>query len=626
VECISVNLGGTMLTEKIIRRINMLAERTKEWEPNCKNIPVETREEFAMMFASTFSEFEDFADLGMRYLGFTLSPMQRDIARYMQYGPRKSMVQAQRGEAKSTLAALYAVWTLIHDQSARVLIVSAGEDQASDVATLVIRVIEQWHILCWLRPDSGRGDRTSYEHYDVHCDLKPVDKSASVSCIGITANLPGRRADLLIPDDIESPKNSMTQTMRDQLLHFSKEFSAICTHGRTLYLGTPQTKESIYKTLPARGFEVRVWTGRYPNREELENYPAGTLAPFIYEALERDPTLGTGGGLDGTRGQPADPVRFNEEALLEKELDWGPEGFALQYMLNTSLSDAMRTKVKLSDLIVGAWSASAAPELIQYSAEPRLLYKHEHPALSGEKLYMAASASNEYIPYQYKVMRVDPAGDGGDEVAFAAGGVANGYVHIFTVGGLRGGICKENIQHILDLCIELDIQVLRIEKNMGHGTVEMLFVAEVERYKNEGKIQKLIGVEGEYNTGQKERRIIDTVSPLSRRHRLVVHQRALEDDAQYCALHAMDKRTVSSGFYQLGNITYDRGSLSMDDRADCISDLVRDLSKMIAVDDREGERKRKEALTKEFVANPMGRELDTRAPKGVRASVRKWRR
>ena len=104
-------------------------------------------------------------------------------------------------QAKSTLAALFAIWSLIHNPSARVLIVSAGEKQASDVATLIIRLLENWSILCWLRADSSSGDRTSYENYDVHYSLKGIDKSASISCIGITANLQGKRADLLIPDD-----------------------------------------------------------------------------------------------------------------------------------------------------------------------------------------------------------------------------------------------------------------------------------------------------------------------------------------------------------------------------------------------------------------------------------------
>lgn len=617
------------MNENCTRRILMLAERTKEWDGRERLIPKDLREDFAMMFAATFREFTDFAELGMRYLGFTMTPMQRDIAWYMQHGPRKRMVQAQRGEAKSTLAALYAVWCLIQDQSYRVLIVSAGEDQASDVAVLLIRLIEQWHILCWLRPDKSRGDRTSYEDYDVHCDLKPLDKSASVSCVGVTANLQGKRADLLIPDDVETQKNGLTQTMRDQLLLITKDFSSINTHGETLYLGTPQSKDSIYKTLPARGFDVRIWPGRYPTREELEHYQPGTLAPMIIEAMDADPSLMTGGGLDGTRGKPTDPARYDEEALQEKELDWGPEGFSLQYMLDTSLADSARTKIKLSDMIVGAWSTDSAPEVIQYSAEPRLLYKHEHPAIKGEKMYSVASASNEYAPYVHKIMIVDPAGNGGDEVAFAAGGSVSGYVHVFTLGGLRGGITEQNIDTVLDLCCEMGITDIQIEKNMGHGTVEMLFIQQIEKRRNNKEKYKdhpAIGVEGFYASGQKERRIIDTVSPLTRRHRLIIHERAIEDDMYYASLHPVDKRTVASGLYQLGNITYDKGSLAMDDRADCIGHLVAKLNVLLAVDDEKAAEHRKAAVARQFIDNPMGYSTKGRQKKGIKQSIQKWRR
>jgi len=427
-----------MISEKTTQRLIKLARITKEWDQRAAEMPIDLREELAMMFKATFHDFKEFADLGMQYLGFKISDMQLDIADYMQNGPKKRMVQAQRGEAKSTLAALYAVWCLVQDQSWRILVVSGGEKQASDVALLIIRIIEQWHLFCWLRPDKTRGDRTSVEGYDVHCDLKPVDKSASIACVGITANLQGKRADLLIPDDVETTKNSLTQTMRDTLLALTKDFSSICTHGHTLYLGTPQTKDSIYKTLPARGFDVRIWPGRYPTNEELQRYLPNTLAPMILEAIERDPSLQTGGGLAGNRGKPADLIRYDEDALIEKELDWGEEGFNLQYMLDTTLSDALRTKIKLADFIVGTWDSMAAPEIIQYSAEPRTLRKADGVMqLQGERMYYAASSSQAFAPYMHKVMVVDPAGNGGDEVSFAAGGACSSYIHLFAILRLR---------------------------------------------------------------------------------------------------------------------------------------------------------------------------------------------
>src|SRR5574343_189834 len=220
--------------------------------------------------AEHYEDFVDFAVDGMAFLGFDTTEMQADIAAYMQNGPRLRMVMAQRGEAKSTLAALYAVWRIVQRPSTRVLIVSGGEKQASEVATLVVRLITTWDILECLRPDRQAGDRTSTEAFDVHYALKGLDKSPSVACVGITSNLPGKRADLLIPDDIETNKNGLTVTQRELLLHLSKEFSSICTHGDILYLGTPQSKDSIYNTLQGRGYDIRIWPGRFPTEAELE--------------------------------------------------------------------------------------------------------------------------------------------------------------------------------------------------------------------------------------------------------------------------------------------------------------------------------------------------------------------
>lgn len=507
-------------------------------------------------------------------------------------------------EAKTTITALYAVWRLIQDPTCRILIVSAGEDQSNDIAVLIIRLIEQWSLMCWLRADTSRGDRSSYEHYDVNRALRRVEKSASVSSVGIKANLPGRRADLIIADDVESITNSTTQVMRDDLLNRTKEFTAICTHGHILYLGTPQTRESVYKTLLSRGFDIRIWPGRYPEPDRLDRYLPGTLAPEIEEAIRKDPSLQSGGGLDGTRGKPTDTGRYTEEDLQDKELDYGPEGFDLQYMLDTTLSDEARTKIKLSDLMIANTGYMEAPETFMYSAEPRLLIKDPEiatPPMHGNRMYYTARASENFIKYDHKVMVVDPAGNGGDELAYCCGGACNSYVHIFSVGGFIGGTTEKNINDIIDLCLEFDIKAIKVESNMGHGTVESLFIAELQKRKIND-----IGVEGFYNTIQKEKRIIDTVSPVTRRHKMVFHERAIRDDWKCCIRYTPEKRTIVSCLYQMANITYDRQSLAKDDRVDALAGVVQHLSDCIAKDDDKANELREQEQAMEFYRNPMG--------------------
>lgn len=587
-----------MVSVKTARRLRMLNQKLTGYNANPRSIPKEEREDIAMMMAAALSDFREFAYIGMRFLGFTLTDMQADIAEYMQKGPRKRMVAAQRGEAKSTLAALYAVWRLIQDQSCRILIVSGAEKQASDVANLIIRMLETWPLLCYLKADPTRGDRTSFEGYDVNCDLKPLDKSASVACVGITASLQGKRADLLIPDDIETTKNGLTQTQREQLLMISKDFAAICTHGDTLYLGTPQTKDSIYKTLPGRGFEVRVWPGRIPSVEMEERY-GSTLAPYIRELIERGYKR-TGFGVDGTLGESTDTGRYDEDALIEKELDFGPEGFQLQYMLDTTLSDQMRTRIKLSDMLVYSGSQDSSPETFSYIADRRYLYQHEHEGIMGQQMYFPAFYGDMHLPYQHKVLVVDPAGCGGDEVSYAAGGAANSYIHLFSVGGFQGGISEENIDKLIDLCVELDIPDMVVESNMGHGTVSMLILNRLRERRLAG-----IGVRDLNNSAQKERRIIDTISPVTRRHRLVVHERAIHDDISTCMAYSRDRRWLYSAFAQLAGITYDRGSLAKDDRADAIAMMVATLNGHLVEDEKVVAERESEKMARAFIENPL---------------------
>ena len=603
------------MQERKIHRLGLVAQSIAAWTDRPAMMPKDLREEYGFMMQAIFSEFEDFADLGMRFLGYTLTDMQRDIARYMQYGPRQSMVAAQRGEAKSTLAALFAVWRLIQDWNEWVLIVSGGETQASEVALLVIQLIERWGILCYLRPDRSRGDRTSYEHYDIHCDLRTVSKSPSVACVGITAQLQGKRATLLIPDDIETTNNSLTATNREILLLRSKEFGAICVDGKILYLGTPQTKDSIYRTLSTRGYEMRIWPGRIPTLDEEIRYGA-TLAPYILDLITQGAAR-SGYGVDGTRGQASDPQRYDEDLCIEKELEFGPEGYQLQYMLDTTLSDSMRTRIKLSDAIVAALGTDAAPDALFYAAAPQNRVQSVPDSIKQEVLYNLAGSGQLMLPYQHKIMVVDPAGNGGDEVAFACGGALNSYIHLFGVGGLQGGLSEENCNVLIDYCEEFGITDIVMEANMGHGTASMVLLNIIAKRK-----LTHISVRDIYAKGQKERRIIDTLGPVFRRHKFVLHERAIEMDTEYLSQYSRDKRNLYSLLFQLSGITYDRGSLAKDDRADAVAHLVNELKGYLSADEEKEAEKLHNKRAQEFLSNPMGYAQERRKPvRGTRSRM-----
>ena len=206
-----------------------------------------------------YPRFETFLqDVIEDLMGFQCSALQIDIGRWMESGPQYRMVQAQRGQAKTTIAASYAVWRIIHDPTTRILLISAGSDMAEEISGWIMQIIIGIPQLECLRPDRSNGDRTSVTAFDVHYSLKGPEKSPTVACLGITSNLQGKRADVLIPDDVESSKNSQTAVQRERLRQLTLDFSSICSNGDILWLGTPQSVDSIYNGLPGRGVAVRV--------------------------------------------------------------------------------------------------------------------------------------------------------------------------------------------------------------------------------------------------------------------------------------------------------------------------------------------------------------------------------
>lgn len=571
----------------------------------------EDRLRAAILVYEAFPTFESFAIAGMQVLGYQLSDIQADIADYMENGPSSRLVMAQRGEAKSTLAALYAVWRLTRNPAFRILIVSESGKIAGDMATLVIKLILQWDILEYLRPDRSEGDRTAVGSFDVHWSLKGIEKSASVAFEGIFGTLTGRRADTLIADDIETLRNAFSPTNRNKIAELAKEFSAICTGRDILVLGTPHTRQSIYNTLPSRGFGVRIWPGRVPSSEQMERY--GEYVAPVIKALATDPAKVTGHGVAGDLGAPTDPLLRNEENLQEQELAYGPEGFQLQYMLDATMSDAIRQQLKITDVVFANFTHENVPEKIVWHTSPENRWDiPEGFTVLAKVLYTATVPPGTKwvpIPTENRVMVIDPAGGGVDEMAWAIGGHLGPYIHLFHVGGLHGGLNEANTKHLFDLVRQWGIKAIKVESNMGHGLFEQNLraaLAEHNRTSTDSKRLPDVSVYGEYAKGQKERRIIDGMVSTLQRHHFIVHQSAVESDRYYCAKHAGDKAPDYSFFKQLDTITYDRGSLKRDDRIDAVSALFRHFQGVLIKDaDAEAEARAK-ADFKAFVDNPLG--------------------
>lgn len=550
--------------------------------------------------------FSDFLyDCMTELMGFNCSEVQIDIGNFIaDESLDRIMVQAQRSQAKSTIVAIYAVWKLIHNCRYRVLIISAGSDVALEIANWVIQIIMTWDMLECMRPDRNKGDRSSTKAFDVHWMLKGAEKSPSVACIGITANMQGRRADLLIPDDIESSKNGLTETQRLALENLSKDFTSICQHGRICYMGTPQTVDSIYKNLPRRGYVVRVWPGRYPTEKEMPMY-GDTLAPYITERIKYYPQIQTGGGPNGDRGWAVDPhiPGLDEAALTKKELDQGPEYFQLQHMLDTTLSDEGRYPLKARNLVIMDVPPEKAPGAVQWLPSPKLkldekLTSHYH---CNPELYRPFSVSESVYDYEFKYVHVDPAGDGADEVAVAAVYMLHGYLFFPEVIGLQGGYSEENLREIAEFCERHKAMEVGVESNMGHGSFAAMLRPVMKQVYELAKNELVPEVKDVWESQQKELRIIETLSPLLARHRIILDPRVIEYDRESTKKYSLELRDTYKLIHQLVRITRERGALTHDDRLDVIHACARRCMEYMTIDEQEAMDAKEEDLTRQFM-------------------------
>lgn len=519
------------------------------------------------MLQQTFPSFVPFLIVVMRWLGFSATAIQKDIATFLEFGPKDIMVQAQRSQAKTTITAIFAVWCLIHNPRWAILIVSAGGKMANEISTLICRIILTMPILECMRPDKSAGDRVSVEAFDIHHELKGVSKSPSVACTGITGNTQGKRANLLIADDVESSKNSRTAQMRELLLHLMRDFASIVQGGRIIYLGTPQTDSSVYNTLSAAGFTIRIWPGRYPTPEQTENY-GNNLAPYIRSRLEQNPELGMGGGLLGDQGQPTDPELLGEEALQQKEQKQGSAYFQLQHMLSTKLSDEMRYPLKPVNLVV-----MRLGEYLPVAVTRGMSLEHRREYQVGSVRFACMNpqyVSPEVAKPSGRVMKVDPAGGGknGDETAYAIVDQLNGNLFIRAVGAVPGGYDEANLRRLAKIAARWQPDVINVEKNLGHGAFTQVWLPYL---RSEGVTAR---TEDVFESGQKEVRIVETLEPIMGRGSLIIDEDVILSEWDSTFHHPMDKRQLFTLFFQMTKLTRDRGALVHDDRLDALAGAV----------------------------------------------------
>tara|TARA_R100001463_G_scaffold1425_3_gene6340 strand:+ start:2864 stop:4528 length:1665 start_codon:yes stop_codon:yes gene_type:complete len=509
-----------------------------------------------MVEQNKLKDFRNFLYLCWKHLKLPEpTPIQYDMANFIQSGDQRLIIEAFRGVGKSWITSAYVCHQLLLNPQVNILVVSASKTRADDFSTFTLRLINEMPLLQHLIPsESQRQSKISF-------DVKPARAShqPSVKSLGITGQLAGSRADLIVADDVEVPNNSQTQGMREKLSESVKEFESIIKpKGRILFLGTPQTEQSLYNLLPERGYRLRIWTAKYPTDKQLKNLSIN-LAPKILKEIQNNKSL---------ENKSTDPKRFTDEDLMEREASYGRTGFAMQFMLDTRLSDLDKFPLKLSDLVVMNLNPDKAPEKVIWATSPELKI-NDIPCvgLNGDAFYRPMAIQGDWADYTGSVMAIDPSGRGKDETAYAVVKMLHGQLFVTKAGGLSGGYDDQTLQKLCDIAKEEKVNLVLIESNFGDGMFTKMITPFFMRTHK-------VTIEEIRHSQQKEKRIVDTLEPVLNQHRLIIDQYVIDRDYASTQHLPPESALRYQLFYQMSRITRERGSLAHDDRLDVLSMAV----------------------------------------------------
>jgi len=512
------------------------------------------------------------------------TPVQYDIGSYLQDEEEKrKIIQGFRGVGKSWITSVFVCWLLYKDPQIKILVVSAGQVRADEFSVFTKNLIEEVPLLHHLKPRKGQRDS------NISFDVGPARSShaPSVKSIGVTGAMTGSRANVIIADDVESLNNSGNQANRDKLNKTISEFESILSpKGDIIYLGTPQTEESIYKKLEKEGYNTRIWPARIPDAAQMERY-GHKLSSFVRNLVAKLKV-----------GSPVDPERFDEEELRMREAKYARSGFNLQFMLDTSTSDTLRFPLKLSDFIVEDLDIDKAPnKLVWSSGAEHRLDEIKSVGKEGDYFYKPMFKTDTWSDYDGSVLSIDPSGRGKDELGYAVVKHLNGMLFVLECGGLQGGYDDVTLNALANIAKRQKVNAIIIESNFGDGMFTKLLTPIIT------KIHPCAMEEVRHNK-QKEKRIIDTLEPLLNQHRIIIDKTLVTKD---CDIDINNESSINNSLcYQLANITQERGALRHDDRLDALSIAIAYWTDMMStnIDNAQKEKEEEEfdKYLREFVA------------------------
>jgi hypothetical protein len=254
------------------------------------------------------TEFPKFMWMWNQTQGQKTPELHLDIARWL--GAQrdamntKLLLMAFRAAGKSTVLGLFCAWMLLRNPDLRILVLAAEFELACKMVRNVKRIIERHPLTLDMKP--ARLDQWASDQFTVN--RPSILRDPSVLARGVSGNITGSRADMVVCDDVEVPNTSDTSPKRAGLRSRLSEIDYVLTPGGLqVFAGTPHSYYTIYA--------------------QAAHPETGEETPFMdgFHRLEI-PIL-------TAQGRSRWPDRFSEADIAALKRRHGPNKFSGQMML-----------------------------------------------------------------------------------------------------------------------------------------------------------------------------------------------------------------------------------------------------------------------------------------------------
>lgn len=221
------------------------------------------------------------------------------------------LIQIFRGAGKSTIVGLFITWLLSQNPTLRFLVLAADKKTAQKIVTDIATIVQRHPLAKHLH-----GKENTWKADTLVVNGFTDGRNPSVTSWGVMSNITGSRADWIIYDDVEVPKNSRTEVERENLrVKLDEPTHILVPGGYELFIGTPHSYDSIYPEI----------TGEAGKDEPFRSGCSLLKVPVMENVTGDFPNL---------TGDLIWPERFSADEIRKRQAGSATKGhFLSQYLL-----------------------------------------------------------------------------------------------------------------------------------------------------------------------------------------------------------------------------------------------------------------------------------------------------